>query len=81
MSVKVGMERSTQDWVWRRKNEELHPDCIDYKKRATGSGMMFGGAFRWGRIGPDIFFDLEDGKKVNSTVYWDQILLGLLKEF
>jgi len=46
MSVKVGMECSTQDWVWRRKNEELHPDCIDYKKRATGSGMMFWGAFR-----------------------------------
>ena len=42
---------------------------------------MFWEAFRWRGIGLDIFFDLEDGKKVNSTVYLDQILLGLLKEF
>src|SRR5436853_5164096 len=46
MSIKVGMERSTQDWVWRRTDEEFHPDCINYKKRATGTGMMFWGAFR-----------------------------------
>jgi transposase len=37
MSVKVGMERSTQDWVWRKADEEFHPDCINYKKRATGT--------------------------------------------
>ena len=77
----MGMERSTQDWAWRRKNEELHLDCIDYEKRATDRGMIFWGASRWGRIGLSIFFDLEDRKKINSTVYWDQILLGLLKEF
>jgi transposase len=41
MSVKVGMQRSTRDWVWRRADEEFHPDCIDYRKRATGTGMMF----------------------------------------
>src|SRR5579871_5258048 len=29
MSIKVGMERSTQDWVWRRTDEEFHPDCIN----------------------------------------------------
>jgi transposase len=81
MSVKVGMERSTQDWVWRKVDEEFHPDCITYKKRATGTGMMFWGAFRWGRMGPGVFFDLEDGEKVNSTIYRDQILLGPLKEF
>ena len=30
---------------------------------------------------PDIFFDLENRKKVNSTVYWNQILVGPLREF
>jgi len=51
MSVKIGMERSTQDWVWRKEDEEFHPDCSNYKKRATGTGMMFWGAFRWD-LGP-----------------------------
>ena len=81
MSVKVGMQRSTRDWVWRRDNEELHPDCIDYQKRATGTGMMFWGAFRWGKMGPGVFFELEDRQKVDSTVYRDQILTGPLQEF
>jgi transposase len=81
MSVKIGMERSTRDWVWRKTDEEFHPDCIDYRKRATGTGMMFWGAFRWGKMGPGLFFDLEDGQKVNSTVYRDQILNGPLREF
>ena len=40
------MERSTQDWVWRKADEEFHPDCINYKKHPTGTGMMFWGAFR-----------------------------------
>jgi transposase len=81
MSVKVGMQPSTRDWVWRRDDEEFHPDCIDYRKRATGTGMMFRGAFRWGRMGPGVFFELEDGKKVNSTIYQDQTLTGPLQEF
>jgi transposase len=80
MSVKVGMQRSTRDWVWRRDDEEFHPDCIDYKKRATGTGMIFWGAFRWGRMGPGVFFELEDGK-VNPTIYQDQILKAPLQEF
>src|SRR5579859_7666294 len=81
MSVKVGMERCTQDWVWRKADEEFHADCINYRKRPTGTGMMFWGAFRWGKMGPGVFFELEDGINVNSTVYRDQILLGPLKEF
>jgi len=64
MSVKVGMQRSTRDWVWRKNDEELHPDYIDYRKRATGTGMMFWGAFRWGRIGPGVFFKLEKGRRL-----------------
>jgi len=32
-------------------------------------------------MGPGVFFELEDGINVNSTVYRDQILLGPLKEF
>jgi len=43
--------------------------------------MMFWGAFRWGKMGPGVFFDPEDEKKVNSTIYQDQILKGLLQEF
>jgi hypothetical protein len=43
--------------------------------------MMFWGAFRWGKMGPCVFFELEDGQKVNSIVYQDQILLGPLKDF
>ena len=81
MSVKVGMQRSTRDWVWRKDDEEFHSDCIDYRKRATGTGMMFWGAFRWGKMGPGVFFELEHGKKVNSTIYRDQILTGPLQEF
>jgi hypothetical protein len=69
MRVKVGMERSTRDWVWRTTDEEFHPDCIDYNKRAIGTGMMFWGAFRWGRMGPGVFFELDDGQKVNLTIY------------
>jgi len=81
MSVKVGMERSTKDWIWRKEDEEFHPDCINYKKHPTGTGMMFWGAFRWGRMGPGLFFDLGEGQKVNSTIYRDQILTGPLQEF
>jgi len=43
--------------------------------------MMFWGAFRWGKMGPGVFFDLGEEKTVNSTVYRDQILTGPLKEF
>ena len=32
-------------------------------------------------MGPDVFFELEDGKKINSTIYQDQILIELLQEF
>ena len=32
-------------------------------------------------MGPGLFFELADGKKVNSTVYRDQILTGPLQEF
>jgi len=42
-----------------------------YKKRETGTEMMFWGAFRWSKMGPGTFFDLEDGQKVNSAVYRD----------
>jgi hypothetical protein len=55
-------------------DEKFHTDCIDYRKRETGTGMMFWGAFRWGKMGTGLFFDLEDGQKLNSRVYQDQIL-------
>jgi hypothetical protein len=41
MKVKVRIEHSPDDWIWRRVDEEFHPDCIDYEKRATSTGMMF----------------------------------------
>ena len=43
--------------------------------------MMFWGAFRLGKMGLGFFFDLPMGKHIDSTIYWDQVLLGLLKEF
>ena len=32
-------------------------------------------------MGPEVFFELEEGQKVNSMVYQNQILLGPLKDF
>ena len=81
MSVKVGMERSTRDWIWRKTDEEFHSNCIGYQKCATGMEMMFWRVFRWSRMGPGLFFDLENRQKVNSTIYRDQILIGLLQKF
>jgi len=42
---------------------------------------MFWGAFRMGKMGPGLFFHLEEGETINSKVYRDQILLGPLKTF
>jgi len=81
MSIKLYMERHSKDLVWRKVDEELHPDCIAYHRKPTGTGMMFWGAFRKGRMGLGVFFELEDGQNVNSTIYRDQILLGPLKDF
>jgi DDE superfamily endonuclease len=81
MSVKIGMERSTQDWVWHKTDEEFHPDCINYKKCETGMGMMFWGTFRLGKMGPGVFFELEEGRKVNFTIYRNQVLMEPLQEF
>jgi len=44
-------------------------------------GLMFWGVFRKGRMGSGVFFDLEKGEKVDSTIYRDQILLGPLQQF
>jgi len=42
---------------------------------------MFWGVFRNGKMGPGLFFNLEKGETVDSTVYRDQILLGPLQQF
>jgi hypothetical protein len=55
MGVKAGMEKVFQDWIWRKPEEEFHPDCISYQKRSGGKGLMFWGSFRWGKIGPGVF--------------------------
>lgn len=34
ISIKVGMQCSTRDWTWRRDNEGVHLNCIDYRKHA-----------------------------------------------
>ena len=80
MSIKIGMERMSIMWVWRKKGEKFHKDCVDQRKR-EGVGMMFWGAFRADKMGPGFFFDLKSGQKINSTVYRDQVLLGPLKQF
>jgi len=81
MSVKIEMARHSRDMVWRKEDEKLHADCINYRKKPSGTGMMFWGAFRHGKMGPGLFFDLPEGKHINSTIYRDQILLGSLKDF
>ena len=43
--------------------------------------MMFWGAFRHGKMGSGLFFDLSEGKHINSTIYRDQVLLESLKDF
>jgi hypothetical protein len=40
MSIKIGMERRSIVWVWRKKGEKFHKDCVDQRKR-EGVGMMF----------------------------------------
>jgi len=81
MPVKLFIERRIRDYVWRKAGEELHPDCITYQRHLQGTGMMFWGAFRKGKIGPGIFFDLKKGETVNSVTYRDQVLLGPLRQF
>ena len=75
------MERCIRDYIWRRTDEELHPDCINYGKRPQGTGLIFWDVFRKGKMGLDDFFDLEKEEKVDSTIYRDQILLGPLQQF
>ena len=79
MSVKLYMVRHSKDFVWRKEDEEFHPDCISYSKRSSETGMIFWRAFRKGSMGPGVFFRPEPGKNVDSTVSRDQILLGPLK--
>ena len=81
MAVKLFMERNARDYVWRKVDEEFHPDCINYERCPKGTGLMFWGVFRKGKMGSGVFFDLKDGEKVNSTIYRDQILLGPLQQF
>lgn len=81
MAVKLFMERHVRDYVWRKADEEFHPDCINYGRRPKGVGLMFWGVFRKGKMGPGGFFTLEDGQTIDSTIYRDQILLGPFKQF
>ena len=81
MAIKLFTERHVRDYVWRKADEEFHPDCINYGRPLKGVGLMFWGVFRKGKMGPGGFFTLEDGQTIDSTIYRDQILLGPLKQF
>jgi len=81
MSVKLFMERKTRDYVWRKADEEFHPDSINYQKWLQGTGLMFGRVFRKVKMGPGVFFDLAKGQMVDSVIYQDQILLEPLQQF
>ena len=61
--------------------KEFHPDCINYQKCPQGTGLMFWGTSRKGKIGSGVFFNLVKGETVDSTIYWVQILLGPLQQF
>ena len=43
--------------------------------------MMFWDTFHRGTMGLGLFFQLNPGQKINSTIYRDQVLLGQLKIF
>ena len=59
MSVKLFMKPTGKDWVWRKKDEEYHPDCITYRRHPQGIGIMFWGVFRKGKIDSGVFFELK----------------------
>jgi hypothetical protein len=56
--------------VWRWEDEGFHTDCIDYKKCAIGTGMMFWGAFRRGKMGPGAFLVWRMGRRSNLEMAW-----------
>ena len=78
-SFHIGARRGSVDWIWRTPQDEFHRDCIDHKKRQS-AGTMFWGCFRWGKMGPGVFFRLPKGTNITS-IYQDQILLGPLQDF
>ena len=45
------MERHIRDYVQRKADEEFHPDCINYGRWPKGTGLMFWGIFRKGKMG------------------------------
>ena len=80
ISIKIGDKRKDIMWVWRKPREEFHQHCVNPQKQPR-VGMMFWGAFGYGKMGPGLFFQLKARQKINSTVYRDQVLLGPLKTF
>ena len=68
-------------WFGAKMMKKHYPDCTNYRKQPFGVGMMFWGTFRMRKMGPDVYFDLEAGKHINSTVYRDQVLTGPLQDF
>ena len=69
------MKRKTQNYVWRKADEEFYSNCINYQKQPQGTGLMFWGVFQKEKMEPGIFFDLVKGQTVDSIIYRDQILL------
>ena len=62
-SIQLFMERRTQDYVWRKADEEFHPDCINYQKRPQGIGLMFWRVFRKGKMSLEVFFSFSQRRK------------------
>ena len=60
MAIKVDQEWMSRIFVWRKKGEKYHKDCIDERKRFT-EGMIFWKVFRGGKMGLGFFFDLSKG--------------------
>jgi len=32
MVIKLFMKQHARDYIWRKADEELHPDCINYER-------------------------------------------------
>ena len=80
MAVKLLWKDMLEIMYGESRCEKFHPDCINYWMSSKGEELMFWGVVRRGKMGPSGFFSLEDGKTIDSAIYWDQILLKSLQQ-
>jgi hypothetical protein len=76
-SFPVGACQGSVNWILRTTPEEFYSNCINFKQREA-TGIMFGGCFRWGKMGAGVIFQVQNRTNIILTVYHNQILLNPL---